>query len=1607
MYEEVYNSMFNIINQQSDIDGKDELLEYIKTDSFKKSLNRSLANFSVDPSSLLDLFWDYIKDHFSFNKEECLKYIYDWILYKSFPQKTNIDFNHSYDNLVSTYLYILREFCKYEISYNKKSFLHKYPVSFLTKEEEENIKNPEYFHFKEIFFKNWIYELMKLDQCITGHNTIEHIAGVNNLSLYLSRQLKNLEIPLDLGIIAGASIGHDIGKYGLKEGEEKRVAYLHYYYTDEWFKHFSINTIGHIATNHSTWDLELENLPIESLILIYSDFRVKSKNTDGVNHIHIYTLDEAFDVILNKLDNVDEKKEKRYRKVYSKLKDFENFMKSLGVNTETVKKNFKKPEPKLFSLMQEKEIVENLKYFSIEHNIFLMNKLMNNQSFNNILESARSEYNWQKLSTYLQIFYEYSTYLTQEQKIKTLYFLYDLLLHKEEAIRKEAAQLIGILIGSYDEEYRKETPKSVNNDTFELKSSDILNNTIKLILFPEHKIQDFQEEWLYNIKNVINSLFLHCHKSKYESYANVLISYYNNYLILSETQQFYLLQTVEYIPFESLNRTELSQISKYIIEQIKSPNFEIRLQAWDSIKDLSPYLKNDNKFIPALKKYMEENYAPSSSIAEDFLRVKIADKLALRDDIINTYKNSYARHKDIMSDIFFNNLKTATPWINKKINIDILYEELMKSSDPNGLHTAMHFCNLLKVSAIERVRNYAGETLIKIFNFLTLDQRNDIVIELSRALEMQSYQFTKYIPEYLGRIILYLRPIELDELIDDMEVEIKKSNVQIAILLLKTVGVAIENYKSYGNNFKEEIKVNRKRLKRLLGILLMEMANFNPEISTYAFRVLGTDIFGSSKLTLNEKHDIFLLVSKKILTLLTKREENEFLFLNNSASLNYIYRFISDYEFNYGEIDLKRKKNIAFFPGTFDPFTLSHKEIAMEIRDMGFEVYLAVDEFSWSKRTQPHSFRINIMRMSIAQELDIYLFPSEIPIGLNNSKDLNKLKNLFPDSDVYIVIGSDVILNASSYKNNSPIHKFPHIIFNRETYISEENQSSILEEKIKKIKGHVVRLSLPPQYEDISSTKIRESIDKNRDISKLIDSVAEQYIFKLGLYVKEPQYKTLVQKKTFEVKVYESLGESLIEDIIRSIGKNIDITFLENIKNKSETRVLVIKDSENKNVLAFSLYHWLKSSMIFDEFQDSNLTEEIRKNAKGRIVVLDGIYAKNNSKVLIETILNETLAFLVSDDYNYCIYKNNTQWQKMVENILPLLGFAKSVRSYNGKPIFMVDMNNPSTLDLDIEDSLKEIFRENKDINKVIEEKRNELKKAIVNLYPGELLLSFSKDMIYSKLIQQICDTNKVSSASQQSRQSGPCICAPFGSILNGCILPNTITKTIHTEKIFDSDIKNFSISAFPNYLSLENQIKVLRSFNKPLILVDDLLHKGYRIKVLEPLVRGSNIKIEKIIVGILSGRGKEIADMRNLNVSCAYFIPNLKLWFNESAQYPFLGGDMVQIKNRLDKNLIPSINLILPYVSPNFIKNTSKDNIYNLSEVCLKNTYEILEKVEEVYQDINKKNLTLKRLKEVIQTPRCPDIGINMDYDMNLSPSVYVKRDLEHLNRLKNIFKR
>ena len=235
-------------------------------------------------------------------------------------------------------------------------------------------------------------------------------------------------------------------------------------------------------------------------------------------------------------------------------------------------------------------------------------------------------------------------------------------------------------------------------------------------------------------------------------------------------------------------------------------------------------------------------------------------------------------------------------------------------------------------------------------------------------------------------------------------------------------------------------------------------------------------------------------------------------------------------------------EKIAFFPGTYDPFSLGHKEIAREIRDMGFTVYLALDEFSWSKKAQPWKVRRQIMQMSVADEENIYLFPGEIPVNIANNDDLAALKALFPDKELYLVVGSDVIMNASSYKKEpqeGTIHQYNHIVFRRvqgesEAEIRKAEQET--EQKIRQaIKGDLIYLTLPTYLEDISSTRIRENIDCNRDISNLISPLAQNYIYQHGLYLREPQYKPVLQSRNIQFEIITDSEAPELYQIVETV----------------------------------------------------------------------------------------------------------------------------------------------------------------------------------------------------------------------------------------------------------------------------------------------------------------------------------------------------------------------------------------------------------------------------------------------------------------------------------------
>ncbi len=313
-----------------------------------------------------------------------------------------------------------------------------------------------------------------------GYSIDDHVLGVTGLSLWVGRQLSR-SIPVDLPLLHGAAIGHDIGKFGCIGDEERRIPRLHYYYTHQWYEARKLPGLGHIATNHSCWDLEQIRLPVETQLLIYADFRVKDDlGADGKSRMVVISLQEAFEAIRNKLENLDEEKLRRYQGVYRKLRDLEDYVLTLGVELDPPGFATKPaPKPKLpkgldivgvmagsarpdkAALAVGQEIGTASRLFATAHNIGVMERLRDVPALRSLLEEARSFEGWRDLRTYIGVLGEYSPALSMEQKGLALDFFFELLGHRDDDIRYHAGNRIGDLLALGEDFWRKELPEGV------------------------------------------------------------------------------------------------------------------------------------------------------------------------------------------------------------------------------------------------------------------------------------------------------------------------------------------------------------------------------------------------------------------------------------------------------------------------------------------------------------------------------------------------------------------------------------------------------------------------------------------------------------------------------------------------------------------------------------------------------------------------------------------------------------------------------------------------------------------------------------------------------------------------------------------------------------------------------------------------------------------------------------------------------------------------------------------------------------------------------------------------------------------------------------------
>lgn len=1539
-----------------------------------------------------------------------LEYTYWHIISWSYPDSVMMDFPQQFEAGTSFFIRVLRCMLDYTGAHKEFNPFTDFEFLDLTTLPDHVIKE-EYERFLYYFRKYYLYELMYIGKEIFFFNTLSHIAGVHYVAMHVARQLKEAGVPIDLPLVSGAAVGHDIGKFGCRPGEMRRMAHLHYYYTGQWFDEKNMPTIAHIAVNHSTWDLELENLPLESLVLIYADFRVRREECDAPKEkMGIFTLKDSFDIILSKLENVDAAKERRYRYVYAKLKDFEDYMESLGVNTDFSTRHLTPVQHKDIALVDAQESITNFKFMAIRHNIWLMEFLNTETSFGTLLEAARSEKDWKNTRAYIHIFEEYYTYMTQRQKSMTLNFLYELLMHREGDIRRQAASLMGRIIVRYDEIYRKELPCDAVLPVGQTTSLSLWQKYLQMIVVPDHKITERHKRWMgYALKNIVTAVLDDNAKDERYDYLDVLLYYYHDSHWDDEIC-FILMDTLISVPLRRCEPYQIQELLDFTRNSLARKNLEIQaasLRFMEYLAGQSSLLRSQTQQITDMMATLPANLP----VGLRYNMRKIYEILGLTEQA-EALQLTVEEEQQAAAELFLENQKVATPWMLKMTNIDFLLE-VARHRSISLLQAASHLSNILKVGERISVRHRAGQGLVDIAPLLTPEQCNELVIELTKGLEIGEYEFSKYIPDYLGQIALYLPPQELDEIIQELQKLLRNANNRVVSVALNTLGVILEYYPDYQQRYGETSEEINNRRRMILGMLLSGLSSYEEEVSSEAFIVLGHQLFGSRRLSLEQKYEIFFLVYKRMLILIHGKEMSGLAFFNRAGSLNHIYRFISDYLMEHEKFDVPELDRVAFFPGTFDPFSSSHKGIVQEIRNLGFQVYLSLDEFSWSKKTQPRMTRRQIIVMSVADEENVYLFPDDIPINIANDRDMAKLQDLFPNKEVYIVVGSDVILNASSYKaepHPGSIHQYNHVVFRRAqsnmAELTEETEKQMEETVRRAVKGDLIYLTLPTYLEDISSTRIRENIDCNRDISNLISPLAQNYIYHYGLYLREPQYKPILQAKHIKFDFVTEERSQDVYQLLVSFAHNDRImeVLSEHWKKPGALLTLLKDSSQNSKVMAFALSYTMETTDMYNVFQDADIVGWLRNRTFGRIAVLTGIYQLPDAPVknAEQLLLTETLAWYLEQDYGYSIYLGPPV--KETEDVLRRQGYLQAAMPTDPNVLYVVDMRSPLTLQKNIETTIKEPFNRSERLLAVVEQSHRRLQEVMTTLYPGNLVLSIDAGIMHHKMLQKITRANQVPNEPLPVRKLGKNMCVPFGKLLRGMVVPNTVTKTLHSEKVYDGDIKTFSIQNFPFYSPLENQVRTIKSFNRPVILVDDLLHKGHRIRGLEPILRQEEVEIDRMVVGILSARGRDLMAVRSCPVESAYFLPRLKGWYVESTLYPFIGGDMVARSEETDANLIPSINFILPYVVPSYMRDVERDALYYFSLTCLQNVRDILKVLEEEYQQLFGRRLTLGRLGEAIISPRCPDRGNCGRYDKNIAASVYVEDDIQKLVRLQSI---
>ena len=195
---------------------------------------------------------------------------------------------------------------------------------------------------------------------------------------------------------------------------------------------------------------------------------------------------------------------------------------------------------------------------------------------------------------------------------------------------------------------------------------------------------------------------------------------------------------------------------------------------------------------------------------------------------------------------------------------------------------------------------------------------------------------------------------------------------------------------------------------------------------------------------------------------------------------------------------MARGKKTGILGGTFDPVHLGHLVLAEQVKeklklDQVIFIPCLRSPHKTRQKLSPAKDRYRMTQLAVAGNSSFAVSDIELKRkGLSYTVDtLKELKNLYPNSQIYFLTGSDVVDELGTWKDPQRLFRLAKVVIATRPGFDKFDPENQFARKI---------IIVPISGIDVSSSEIRQRVKKGKSIKYLVPSEVENYIKKVGLY---------------------------------------------------------------------------------------------------------------------------------------------------------------------------------------------------------------------------------------------------------------------------------------------------------------------------------------------------------------------------------------------------------------------------------------------------------------------------------------------------------------------------